>query len=164
MKSPRGWVLLIGVEFLAVCICLGILGVLISSGTLSGISLQSAQVLPTLTSTVRRPTPASTETPSATETPAPTYTRVIPPLPADFTPPPLVVVSRTPTRGPVPYNVSIPTPTAPAMAYPIKLDSSLSVVTYPVIGKTENELRQFLEKVAFSDSNEPNGKYNALTD
>ena len=167
MKSTRGWVLLIGIEFLAVCICLGFLGVLISSGTLSEISLQSAQAPPTSTSTARRPSPATlaaTLTPSATETPAPTYTRVIPPLPADFTPPPLMVASRTPTRGPVPYNVFIPTPTAPAMVYPIKLDSSFKVVTYPVLGKTENELRQSLVASAFPDTIEPNRHYNARTD
>ena len=164
MKSKRGWLLLIGVEVLATCACLGILGLFISSGALSGIGLQFAEVLPTPTIAAPRATPTVTRPPTATETPAPTYTRVIPPLPPDFTPPPLVVASRTPTREPVPYNISIPSPTAPAMVYPIELDSSLKIVTYAIAGKTENDLRQALQASAFPDPNEPNSRYSARTD
>jgi predicted secreted Zn-dependent protease len=163
VKSTRGWLLLIVVEFVAACACLGILGVLVSTGDLAGI-MQSAQALPSSTPPAPSRTPTVTQPPTATETPAPTYTRVIPPLPPDFTPPPLVVVSRTPTREPVPYDVVVPTPTAPAMVYPIKLDSSFKVVTYAVTGKTVDDLRHSLDAQAMPDSNNPNAEFYARTD
>jgi predicted secreted Zn-dependent protease len=163
VKTTRGWLLLIGIELVAACACLGILGVLVSTGDLAA-TLQSAQALRSSTPPAPSRTPTVTQPPTATETPAPTYTLVIPPLPADFTPPPLVYVSRTPTREPVPYDVVIPTPTAPAMVYPIKLDSSLKVVTYGVIGKTVNDILQSLNAQAMPDSNDPNGEFLARTD
>ncbi len=163
MKSTRGWLLLIVVELVAACACLGIIGVLVSTGDLTGI-LQSAQALPSSTLPAPSRTPTVTRPPTPTETPAPTYTRVIPPLPPDFTPPPLVVVSRTPTRAPVPYDVVVPTPTAPAMVYPIKLDSSLKVVTYAVTGKTVDDLSHSLDAQAMPDPNDPNGKFYARTE
>jgi predicted secreted Zn-dependent protease len=62
-----------------------------------------------------------------------------------------------------PYDVFIPTPTAPPLAYPIDFQSTTQVVTYTVTGKTLNEISASLEKNAMADPHEPNSAYYART-
>jgi len=166
VKSSRGWILVIAVELVAVCGCLALLSVLAVSITLlSAPEIQSAQAVPSETAMPSdTPTRAPTRTPAATEMPAPTYTRVLPPPPADLTVGPFTVVSRTPTRAPVAYNIFVPTPTAPRMAYPVAFNSDFKVVTYTVTGKTLNELLGSLNAQAMPDPNESTGRYFARTD
>ena len=64
----------------------------------------------------------------------------------------------------VPYNIIVPTPTAPPSVYPIKFDSRLKVVTYNVTGKTTKELSQSLNANTLADPHEPGSRYYARTD
>lgn len=104
----------------------------------------------------------ATALPTSTATPAPTYTRVIEPGTGTGLPP-IVIPSRTPTRVANPYQVVIPTPTAPVMAYPIAFTSTFKVMTYPVSGKTTNDISNSLEANAIPDPHEPGSRYYALT-
>jgi predicted secreted Zn-dependent protease len=73
------------------------------------------------------------------------------------------VFMRTPTRVANPYQVIIPTPTAPPLTAPIAFISEFRVVTYTVSGKTINEISKSLEANAMPDPNEPGSRYYALT-
>ncbi len=159
MKSSRVWVLVIAVEFFAICACCAVLGALVTTSVL--LSAPTAQ----LANVVLSPeaTRASTPTRSPTATPAPTYTRVVQPPPANFTPGALTVVTRTPTRAPVTYDIFVPTPNAPALNYPISFTSNFKVVTYNVSGQTLNDLSNSLNTQAMPDQNESAGRYYAQT-
>ncbi|MCX7839296.1 MAG: DUF922 domain-containing protein [Anaerolineae bacterium] len=71
--------------------------------------------------------------------------------------------ARTPTRVANPYQVVIPTPTAPPLNAPIAFTSEFRVVTYDVSGKTINEISKSLEANAMPDPAEPGSRYYALT-
>lgn len=71
--------------------------------------------------------------------------------------------ARTPTRVANPYQVVIPTPTAPPLNAPIAFTSEFRVVTYTVTGKTVNEIGKSLEANAMPDPAEPGSRYYALT-
>ncbi|MBI4787480.1 MAG: DUF922 domain-containing protein [Chloroflexi bacterium] len=62
------------------------------------------------------------------------------------------------------YNLVVPTPTAPAVVYPIRFDSQLNVVTYPVTGTTATALSRSLDLHARPDPHEATGRYYARTD
>jgi predicted secreted Zn-dependent protease len=104
----------------------------------------------------------ATALPTSTATSAPTYTRVIEPGTGTGLPP-IVIPSRTPTRVANPYQVVIPTPTAPVMTYPIAFTSTFKVMTYPVSGRTTNDISKSLEANAIADPHEPGSRYYALT-
>ena len=161
INSSRGWLLLIAIELVLVCACFCILGVLVTTGWLGGLPLQSAQVpsaiAPQVTTSARLPN----RTPPPTETPEPTYTRVIQPLPSNVTPVPLVV-AKTPTRGAL-YDIVVPVPTAPRIVYPVTFNSNLNIETYNVSGTTLTELSNSLNAHAVADPNETSGRYYAQT-
>jgi predicted secreted Zn-dependent protease len=72
---------------------------------------------------------------------------------------PIAVVS-----NPGLYNIVVPTPSAPALIYPIQFDSNLSIVTYPVTGTTLVALSRSLDTNALPDPHEKNSRYYARTD
>lgn len=73
------------------------------------------------------------------------------------------IFARTPTRVTNPYQVIIPTPTAPPLNVPVAFASEFRVVTYTVTGKTINEISKSLEANTMPDPNEPGSRYYALT-
>ncbi len=151
--------LLIIAELVSVCACCAVLGVLATTGNwLSAPVDQSADVASTPTATL-----AVIPTRLPTRTPAPTNTRVLPLPPANVTTGPLSVVTWTPTREPVSYDIVVPTPTAPPLNYPITFASNLGIATYPVSGQTLNDLVNSLNAQAMPDSNDPSGRYYAQT-
>ncbi len=162
MKSSRGWTLVIAIELVALCLCLALVGVVVGVLALNGSQVAFAP-LPTA-APVFAPTSVPTWTPPATQAPAPTNTRVVRTLLPSATRAPLVIASRTPTRAASSYDIIVPTPTAPRMAYPITFESNLKVITYAVPGQTTSELVKSLNTLAIPDPNEANGRYNARTD
>ena len=161
IKSSRGWLLIIAIELVAVCACFCILGALVTTGGLIGVQgFQSAQVVPLPTALARVPT----WTPIATETPAPTFTRVLPPPLGGSKSGTITAASQTPAQSVSPYNIIVPTPTAPPMVYPITFESRLNVDTYGVTGRTLDELSRSLEAQAIPDPNDKSGRYYAQTE
>jgi len=144
---------------LFVCVCCELTG-------LTFAALALANGLPELAAVASSPTPTRTfraaATQSPTATPAPTYTRVMATTPGANSPP-LALPQRTPTKAPNPYQVVVPTPTAPPLTYPVAFTSTFTVVTYTVTGKTVNDLSKSLEANAIADPHEPGSRYYALT-
>lgn len=73
------------------------------------------------------------------------------------------MLPRTPARVVNPYQVIIPTPTAPPLNVPIAFASEFRVITYTVTGKTVSEISKSLEAHTMPDPNEPGSRYYALT-
>lgn len=143
---------------LFVCICCELTGIgIFATYFWANESSQVAAREPSPTLTRR-----ATTLPTSTATPAPTYTRVIETNPGTNLPP-IVILPRTPTPVTNPYQVVIPTPTAPAMTYPIVFTSTFKVITYTVTGKTTNDISKSLEANAIADPHEPGSRYYALT-
>jgi predicted secreted Zn-dependent protease len=164
IRSSRGWRLIIALELVAVCACCCVLGALVTTGGWrSAQNFQAAPAVPSLTTPGRAATRVPTWTPAATDTPAPTFTRVIPPPPPNLTVPPFTAATRAPTRSVSPYDIVVPTPTAPRMIYPISFESRLGVETYNVTGQTLGELSRSLDAQAMADPNDPSGRYYAQT-
>ncbi len=140
------------VGILLVCCCLATAGALGVLGWFlmgpGATSPEAAEALPT----------AALSSPFST---SPAITPSQTPLPqgARATTTPLAVVS-----NPGLYNVVVPTPSPPALVYPIQFDSSLSVVTYPVTGTTLVALSKSLDTNALPDPHEKNSRYYARTD
>ena len=82
----------------------------------------------------------------------------VPALATTNAPPPIPIVSG------LNYNIIVPTPVAPSVIYPIKFDSQLNVVTYPVTGTTASGLSRSLEANALPDPHESSGRYYARTE
>jgi len=83
-------------------------------------------------------------------TPARTATRTISAAPTKTKTPSPSATARIAS----PYDIFIPTPTAPSMTYPIDFQSSLQVVTYPVTGRTFDEINASLERNPIANPNE----------
>jgi predicted secreted Zn-dependent protease len=174
--SNRTWTIVIVILLLCCCLeavaVLGIVGVALPAQPTEMIEV--VILPPTETATQRAPTPSAL--PSAppraatrTATAAPTFTRVLPPPPTGIVSTSSPGRTQTPTRvagvpQAVPYNIIVPTPTAPPSVYPIKFDSRLKVVTYNVTGKTTKELSQSLNANTLADPHEPGSRYYARTD
>lgn len=156
MKKFSGWQIgILALLFVCVCCELTGLGIAATYFFLND-SADVALVEPSSTPTRR------VSAPTLTTTPAPTYTRVIEANPGAGLPS-RTLATRTPTRAPNLYQVIVPTPSAPAMIYPITFDSNLHVETYDVTGKTVNEISKSLEANAIADPHEPGSRYYALT-
>jgi predicted secreted Zn-dependent protease len=157
--SRRVWLVLIGLEIVALCVCLAlVVALIVASNILSAPPTPIAASVPTPSRA-----PLTTPTRLSTETPAPTFTRVIPPPTVGATR--AATASPTRTLAPMPsYNIVVPTPTAPPMIYPITFSSSLKIVTYPVIGQTLTELSKSLDAQAIPEPREPGSRYYALTE
>jgi predicted secreted Zn-dependent protease len=157
VKQFSGWQIgLLALLFVCVCCELTGLGLFATYFFLND-SANIALVEPSSTPTRRISAPST-----STASPAPTYTRVVEANPGAGLPP-LASVTRTPTRVTNPYQVVIPTPTAPTMLYPITFTSDFKVMTYDVTGKTVNEISRSLEANAIADPHEPGSRYYALT-
>ncbi len=63
-----------------------------------------------------------------------------------------------------PYVLTVPTPTAPAMVYPIQFHSGLTTATYSVTGRTTADLTRSLNAHALPDPHEANSRYYARTE
>lgn len=99
-------------------------------------------------------------------------------LSSPFSTAPVATLSQTPVQpgaratitpmavdsNPQLYNIVVPTPSSPALVYPIQFDSNLSVVTYPVTGTTLVALSKSLDTNALPDPHEKNSRYYARTD
>lgn len=154
------WIALVVGEAVAVCCCLGLFGFLL---------LGSSPDIPTPTRIAQATvTQRATATLAPTSTPERTNTFVVPQGTTNTTPARGTPGTRTPTRGSSGtggYTIIIPTPTAPRLAYPIDFNNAFVVATYPVTGKTKEELSRSLEASAQSDPHEAGGgRYYARTD
>ncbi len=154
------WIALIVAEAIGVCCCLGLFGFIVLGG---GPALATPTRIAQVTST-----PRVTATLEPTSTPERTNTLVIPRGTTNTTPARVTPGVRTPTRltsATGGYTIIIPTPTAPKLLYPIDFNSAFVVSTYPVTGRTKEELSQSLEASAQSDPHESNSsRYYARTD
>lgn len=166
MKSTRSWAFLIVLELLALCTCVLVLAGLVAALGLPGAGSPDVASEPTASPTLDiSPSRLPTYTPAPSPFPAATFTRVIPLQSTNGNVVPAPYRSATATAAPSAlYNIVVPTPTAPAMAYPITFSSHLKIVTYPVAGRSEQTLSQSLNAQAMSDPNDPDGKFYAKTD
>lgn len=156
MKQFAGWQIAF-LALLLVCVCCELTGLGIFAAYFAWNDSPVAVVAPTFA-----PTPRVAALPTFTATPAPTNTRVVEANPGASLPT-RALVTRTPTRVTNPYQVIVPTPTAPPMLYPITFNSDLKVETYDVTGKSVNEISKSLEANAIADPHEPGSRYYALT-
>lgn len=137
MKQFSGWQCAI-LTLLLVCVCCTFASVSIGIAYVLGEEAASARV-------------QAIRTPTHTRVPATSANGGAP------------LFMRTPTRVANPYQVVIPTPTAPPLDAPIAFVSEFRVVTYTVTGKTINEISRSLEANAMPDPAEPGSRYYALT-
>jgi predicted secreted Zn-dependent protease len=110
--------------------------------------------------------PAITPTSYPTVTPAPTLTKASTPAKKVSTPGSSSTrATATPLSiSSVAYNVFVPTPGAPQVAYAIGFESNLAVETYIVRGSTLNALSASLDANALTDPHEDKSRYYARTD
>ncbi|MBI5305946.1 MAG: DUF922 domain-containing protein [Chloroflexi bacterium] len=160
------------IAFLLIACCLTGTAFVVVLGTTLDSPFELAWFAPTPTRTPTV-TPTATATrvpPTATRTPAPTSTPVvrIPTVPATparvQSPTRAALPTRAPTLAANPYNIIVPTPTAPSVVNPVTFESTFRVVTYSVTGKTTNELSRALDVKAIADPHEPNSRYYAMTE
>lgn len=150
-SKPSPW-LAVTVGILIVCCCLftvGAVGIIAWEG--KGLYPASLAVVD------RAPTamPFSPSSPAPANSPSQTEGGKS----AQATLTPIVTVS-----GQGLYDIVVPTPSAPALIYPIQFDSNLKIVTYPVIGTTLVALSRSLDANALPDPHEKDSRYYARTD
>ncbi len=152
------------VAVLALCCCAQVFGTLAIVGYVIGNPAPPdfVAIIPTETATAISTRPRII--PTAAPNLFPTNTRVI-------APPTAIPRGETPTqRATNPastagglYDIFIPTPTAPAMAYPVDFKSATTLATYTVTGNTLTAISDSLEKNAMPDPHEPGSRYYART-
>jgi predicted secreted Zn-dependent protease len=62
------------------------------------------------------------------------------------------------------YNISVPTPRAPTLVYPVNFASNLKTILYQINGATVPEISRALNANAIPDPHETNARYYAQTD
>jgi len=150
------------VALLVLCCLTGVAFVAVLGTISSDAPFNLAFFAPTPT---RTPTATATFTPTrvpptATRTPAPTNTPVIRAATTAVTP----ARVQSPTLAANPYNIIVPTPTAPSIVNPVGFNSTFNVVAYPVSGKTTTDLTRALDAKAIADPHEPGSRYYAMTE
>jgi predicted secreted Zn-dependent protease len=155
------WIAVIAVELVAVCCC----GSILLAYFVGSFDKSSNQAVPTAAAlTTPNLFPATlTLAPKETVRPQRTNTSVIPVLPTATSSHNTICAFAPASSLSNMYSVIVPTPTPPALTYPVSYTQSLSVVMYAVTGTTLAAISQSLNLCAIPDPHEPNSRYYADT-